>query len=84
MKNEELIAIDDDKYNIEEEVIPEDIDTNQFLSLISKLSWNLGNLADNKLDHSELNFTISCFVEETETRVGVSSLSQIEVECKIV
>ena len=79
MKNEELITIDIDKYNIEEAVIPENIDKNQFQSVISKLSWNLENLVDNKLDHNELNFTISCFVEETE----ISSLSQIEVECKI-
>ena len=82
-KNEVFIAIDDDEYKIEEEVIPEDIDNNHFQSLISKLSWNSENLADKKVDHNELNFTISCFVEETETQVGISSSSKIEVECKI-
>ena len=84
MKNEVLIANNDDKYIIEVEVIPADIDTNQFQSVISKLSWNLDNLADNRLDHNELNFTISCFVEETATQVRISSSSYIEVKCKIV
>ena len=84
MKNEVLIANNDDKYIIEVEVIPDDIDTNQFQSVISKLSWNLDNLADNRLDHNELNFTISCFVEETATQVGISSSSYIEVKCRIV
>ena len=84
MKNEELITNDGDKYSIEEAVIPEDIDTNQFQSVISKLSWNFDNLADSKLDHNELNFTILCFVEETKTGAAISSSLQIEVECKIV
>ena len=38
------------KYIIEQTVIPEDFEKNQFSSVISKLSWNLENFPDNKLD----------------------------------
>ena len=43
MKNEELIDGDDERYRIEEKLIPEDLDANQFQSVVSKLSWNLEN-----------------------------------------
>merc|ERR1712106_418553 len=80
MKNEDLIDSDDERFTIEETVVPEDVDADQFQSVVSKLSWNLENLANNKLDHDELNFTVSCLVEETETEEGILSSSQIEVE----
>ena len=84
MKDDEVITLDNERYFIEETITPEDIEANQFQSVSSKLSWNLENLPDNKLDHDELNFTVSCFVEETDTEEGILSSSQIEVECKIV
>jgi len=80
MKNEELIASDDDRFIIEESVIEEDVDANQFQSVISKLSWNLDSTANNKLDHDELNFTVSCFVQETDTDEEILSLTQVQVE----
>ena len=83
MKNEELIASDDDRFIIEESVIEEDVDANQFQSVISKLSWNLDSTANNKLDHDELNFTVSCFVQETDTDEEILSLTQVQVECKL-
>ena len=83
VKNSDVISIDDDRFTIEESIIPEDVDSNQFQSVISKLSWNLENTSNNKLDHEELNFTVSCFVEETDAHAGISSSSEIQVECKI-
>eukprot|EP00092_Neocalanus_flemingeri_P009188 GFUD01009889.1.p1 GENE.GFUD01009889.1~~GFUD01009889.1.p1 ORF type:complete len:1498 (+),score=504.87 GFUD01009889.1:68-4561(+) len=80
MKDDEVITLDDDRYFIEEEITPEDVEANQFQSVSSKLSWNLENLPDNKLDHDDLNFTVSCFVEETEIGAGISSSTEIEIE----
>ena len=82
MKDDELITEDDDKYVIQETVIPEDLDTNKFTSVSSKLSWNLENFSENKLDHSELNFTISCQVDENDIGQAISSKTQITVECE--
>jgi len=79
-KNEEVITRDDDRFIIEESIVPEDVDANQFQSVISKLSWNLENAANNKLDHDELNFTVSCFTKETDTFEGILSSSLIQVE----
>jgi len=80
VKNSDVISSNDDRFTIEESIIPEDVDANQFQSVISKLSWNLENTANNKLDHEELNFTVSCFVEETDVHAGISSSSEIQVE----
>ena len=82
MKDDEVITLDDERYFIEETITPEDIESNQFQSVSSKLSWNLENLPDNKLDHDELNFTVSCFVEETDLGAAISSYTNIEIECK--
>ena len=80
-KNDEIITGDEDLI-IEESVIPEDLDTNTFTSVLSKLSWNLENFPDNKLDHNELNFTISCQVDEIDIGLAISSTSHITVECE--
>jgi len=80
MKNNEVITSDDDRFIIEESIIEEDVDANQFQSVISKLSWNLDSTANNKLDHDELNFTVSCFVKETDTDEEILSLTQVQVE----
>ena len=82
MKDDEVITLDDERYFIEETITPEDIEANQFQSVSSKLSWNLENLPDNKLDHDELNFTVSCFVEETDLGAAISSYTHIDIECK--
>eukprot|EP00091_Calanus_sinicus_P020505 TRINITY_DN5634_c0_g1_i1.p1 TRINITY_DN5634_c0_g1~~TRINITY_DN5634_c0_g1_i1.p1 ORF type:complete len:412 (+),score=117.82 TRINITY_DN5634_c0_g1_i1:763-1998(+) len=79
LKNDEIIT-DGEAFSIEESVIPEDFDTNTFPSVLSRLSWNLKNLPDNKLDHNELNFTISCQVDENDIGLAISSTSHITVE----
>ena len=83
MKNSNVISSDDDRFTIEESIIPEDVNANQFQSVISKLSWNLDSTANNKLDHDELNFTVSCFVKETDTDEEILSLTQVQVECRL-
>jgi len=80
LKNDEIISDDEDIYSIEESVVPENIETNTFASVLSRLSWNLENFPENKLDHNELNFTISCQVDENDIGLAVSSTSQITVE----
>ena len=55
---------------------------NTFSSVMSSLSWNLDLLPEKRLDHDELNFTISCQVDENEIGQGISSSSQITVECE--
>eukprot|EP00092_Neocalanus_flemingeri_P025444 GFUD01027586.1.p1 GENE.GFUD01027586.1~~GFUD01027586.1.p1 ORF type:complete len:1098 (+),score=293.63 GFUD01027586.1:126-3419(+) len=80
MKNEEMITEDDDRYTIEETVIPEDLDANQFTSVNSMFSWNLENLPENKLDHSELNFTISCQVDGNDIGEAISSSTKVTIE----
>ena len=82
LKNDEIISDDEDIYSIEESVVPENIETNTFASVLSSLSWNLENFPENKLDHNELNFTISCQVDENDIGLPVSSTSQITVECE--
>jgi len=79
-KDDEQISVDDDKYTIEETVFPEDIDTNQFSSVHSKLAWNIKNFPEERLDHSEENFTISCQVEESDVGQAISSTSHITIE----
>jgi len=79
LKNDEIIT-DDEDFMIKESVIPEDLGTNTFTSVLSKLSWNLDNFPDNKLDHNELNFTISCQVDENDIGLAISSTSHITVE----
>eukprot|EP00090_Calanus_glacialis_P045715 TRINITY_DN8668_c0_g1_i1.p1 TRINITY_DN8668_c0_g1~~TRINITY_DN8668_c0_g1_i1.p1 ORF type:complete len:1080 (-),score=259.44 TRINITY_DN8668_c0_g1_i1:89-3328(-) len=79
LKNNEIIT-DGEDIMIEESVIPEDLGTNTFTSVLSKLSWNLENFPDNKLDHNELNFTISCQVDENDIGLAISSTSHITVE----
>ena len=81
LKNNEIIT-DGEDIMIEESVIPEDLGTNTFTSVLSKLSWNLENFPDNKLDHNELNFTISCQVDENDIGLAISSTSHITVECE--
>ena len=55
------------------------LDSNTFPSVLSKLSWNLENFPDNKLDQNELNFTISCKVDENDIGQAISSTSHIIV-----
>jgi len=80
LKNDEIIAGDDILYTIEENIVPENPDTNMFTSVLSRLSWNLENFPGNKLDHNELNFTISCQVDENDIGLSLSSTSLITVE----
>jgi hypothetical protein len=61
---------------------PEDLDSNTFTSVLSKLSLNLENFPDNKLDHNKLNFTISCQVDENDIGLAISSTSHFTVECE--
>ena len=82
LKNDEIIAGDDILYTIEENIVPENPDTNMFTSVLSRLSWNLENFPGNKLDHNELNFTISCQVDESDIGLSLSSTSLITVECE--
>ena len=78
VENDEIIT-DEEDFMIEESVIPEDLGTNTFTSVLSKLSWNLENFPDNKLDHNELNFTISCQVDENYIGPDISSTSHVTV-----
>jgi len=80
LKNNEIIAGDDTLYAVEENIVPENPDTNMFTSVLSRLSWNLENFPGNKLDHNELNFTISCQVDENDIGLSLSSTSVITVE----
>jgi len=80
MKNDEIISLDDHRYTIEEEIIPEEREKNQFQSISSKVSWNLEHLEDNKLDHDDLNFTVICYVENTNEGDSISSSTKVEVE----
>lgn len=80
LKNDEIIDRDSDLFSIEQSIIPENPDTNTFTSVLSRLSWNLENFQDNKLDHNELNFTISCQVDENDIGLSLSSTSSITVE----
>ena len=77
-----MITLDDDRFIIEETIIPENAESRQFVSVSSKLSWNLEKFPGHKLDHKELKFTVSCLVEETDIGSEISSSSRIEVECK--
>jgi len=80
LRNEEIINENDSKYTITEEIIEEDLNTNQFKLVSSKLFWNLENFPTEKLDHNELNFTISCEAAETDVGLAISSTTHITVE----
>ena len=81
-KNEEELQKDADLFLIEETIVLEDPETNTFSSVMSSLSWNLEVLPEKRVDHDELNLTISCTVDENEIGQGISSSSQITVECE--
>jgi len=79
----ELIGSDDDRFTIEETNHPENEDENIFESVSSRLSWNLDQFPDQKLDHEDLIFTVTCMsetVNEPFIDTAVSSNTTIVVE----
>jgi len=61
---DEVVSEDDIRFTVEEESHTEDFPSNTFESVSSRLSWNLEQFPDQKLDHSDHNFTVRCRVEE--------------------
>ena len=80
-KDGEEIQDTDEKYNISQTTEPEDVELNKFPSVISELSWNLHNWPENRLSHEELNFLISCFVDDSEVGDSISTSAMINIEC---
>ena len=50
---EEIVTEEDEQFKVEEQDIEEDIEKNQFTSVISTLTWL-------QLDRTEENFTVEC------------------------
>ena len=78
MKNGKKIEVEDPKFTIKESVSSSD----PFPHVNSTLSWNLKHFQNNKLDHEEGNFIVSCLVEKTEIGQQIVSRTNVSVECK--
>ena len=50
---DEIITEEDEQFTVEEQDLEEDIEKNQFMSVISTLTWL-------QLDRTEENFTVEC------------------------
>ena len=50
---EEIVTEEDEQFKVEEQDIEEDIEKNQFTSVISTLTWL-------EMDRTEENFTVEC------------------------
>ena len=50
---EDIVTEEDEQFKVEEQDIEEDIEKNQFMSVISTLTWL-------QLDRTEENFTVEC------------------------
>ena len=50
---EDIVTEEDEQFTVEEQDVEEDIEKNQFTSVISKLTWL-------EMDRTEENFTVEC------------------------
>jgi len=72
----EMVTNEDEEYDIQEDMIPANLEENAFESVHSKFSWNLENIPDKHLPHDPLNFTVSC--KTNFDQENVESISEIE------
>ena len=82
---EDVVDLDDPRYIINEEILPINIELNQFENVKSTFAWNFEELDNKRLATNNQNSTIKCIVNDFILEEGfwnIESSTNIVVECK--
>ena len=85
--NDQILDLDDPKFTIEYEIQSSNMDINKFEGIKSKLAWNLEQFEDERLNHDEENFTVSCGVKGfmmDDDLWDIESTTVVKVQCKLL